>query len=63
MSPSKSARQDVSLYSGDLVLLQKLEEVESSVKVKPGSTFILFLFIYCTLFIFMSSEWYREFKA
>ncbi|XP_044481299.1 uncharacterized protein LOC123207883 [Mangifera indica] len=31
MSPSKSARQDVSLYSGDLVL-QKLEEVESSVK-------------------------------
>ncbi|KAJ0090854.1 hypothetical protein Patl1_13649 [Pistacia atlantica] len=32
MSPSKSVRHDVSPYSGDVALLQKLEEVESSVK-------------------------------
>ncbi|XP_031256805.1 uncharacterized protein LOC116114799 [Pistacia vera] len=31
-SPSKSVRHDVSPYSGDVALLQKLEEVESSVK-------------------------------
>ncbi|XP_031260265.1 uncharacterized protein LOC116118416 [Pistacia vera] len=31
-SPSKSVRHDVSPYSGDVTLLQKLEEVESSVK-------------------------------
>ncbi|KAJ0031446.1 hypothetical protein Pint_13556 [Pistacia integerrima] len=32
MYPSKSVRHDVSPYSGDVALLQKLEEVESSVK-------------------------------
>ncbi|KAH7574524.1 hypothetical protein ACOSP7_008644 [Xanthoceras sorbifolium] len=32
MSPSKSLKHDLSHYSGDLVLLQKLEEVGSSVK-------------------------------
>ena len=45
MSPSKSFKYDSFAHSGELILLQKLEEVGTSVKVIRHSTVVLILYL------------------
>jgi len=60
MSPSRSIKHDSLSHSGDAAVLQKLEEVGSSVKVKkmtfPKSTD----YIFC--YLVMYENLYRGFK-
>lgn len=69
MSPSKSLRQDPLSRSGELFLLQKLEEVGNSVKVKLTiNLFICLLFNFLGMYAFVFNHihvfdvYYREFR-
>lgn len=56
MPPSKTLRQDYFPHSGELFLLQKLEEVGNSVKVKSTiDFFICLLFNFVVMYAFVSN--------